>query len=31
MNVTSAAWNSDMEDLIAYSSNGMFFIKLGKF
>lgn len=28
MNVTSATWNSDMEDLISYSSNGMVFIKL---
>jgi hypothetical protein len=31
MNVNSACWNSEMEDLISYTSNGMFFIKLNNF
>lgn len=28
MNVTSVSWNSEMDDLIAYASNDMFFIQL---
>ena len=29
MNVTSCAWNSDFNDLIAYSGQDMLFIKAG--
>jgi intraflagellar transport protein 122 len=31
MNVTSVAWNTDLDDLLAYSGNGMLFIKTGTF
>ena len=29
MNVTSVAWNTDLDDILAYSGNGMLFIKTG--
>lgn len=28
MNVTSVAWNSEMDNLLAYAGNGMLFMKL---
>jgi len=31
MNVTSVAWNSEMDDLLVYAGNGMIFIKLNTF
>ncbi len=31
MNVTSVAWNAQHEDMIAYASNGVFYIRLRDF
>lgn len=31
MKVTSVAWNTDMNDLLSYSGNGMLSIKCGNF